>query len=85
VSSYLFGVKYSAKELDAALRNATVYKIGSPIEQLILLCFHYRPLTGKYGNLVTIVVRVCGIATMIGLFGVIALMSQRKREKEAYR
>jgi len=83
VSSYLFGVTYSARELDAALQKAGANKIGSPLEQLILLCFHYRPLTGKYGNLIMTVVRVSGVATTIGLFGVIAFVSQRKRKKGA--
>jgi protein SCO1 len=85
VSSYVFGVTYSPKELNAALQNATASKVASPIEQLILLCFHYRPLTGKYGNLIMTVVRVSGVATLAGLAGVIALMSQRKRRNEEAR
>lgn len=79
VSEYLFGVTYSPKQLDTTLRNAATSKVGSPIEQLILLCFHYRPLTGKYGNLIMTVVRVSGVATLAALAGVIVLMSQRKR------
>jgi protein SCO1 len=67
VSRYLFGVTYSADELNSALREADAKKIGSPVEQFILLCFHYAPITGKYGNLIMIAVRVCGLATMIAL------------------
>ncbi|MEP6662853.1 MAG: SCO family protein [Verrucomicrobiota bacterium] len=68
VSSYLFGINYPARELDAALKTAAVKKTGSRIEQLLLLCFHYSPTTSKYGNVVMIAVRVAGIATL-GLIG----------------
>ena len=80
VAHYLFGVTFSPKEVDAALQDAGAGNVGSPIEQFILLCFHYRPLTGKYGNLIMTVVRVSGVATLAGLAGVIVLMSQRKRK-----
>ena len=61
VAHYLFGVTFSPQEVDAALQDAAASKVGSPIEQLVLLCFHYRPLTGKYGNLIMTVVRVAGV------------------------
>jgi protein SCO1/2 len=78
VAHYLFGVTFSPKEVDDALQDAAASKVGLPIEQLILLCFHYRPLTGKYGNLIMTVVRISGVATLAGLAGIIVLMAQRK-------
>ncbi|HEY5298026.1 MAG TPA: SCO family protein [Verrucomicrobiae bacterium] len=80
VSRYLFGVSYSATELNSALREADAKKIGSPIEQFVLLCFHYAPITGKYGNLIMIVVRVSGIAMMIALGAIIFKQTRRKPE-----
>jgi protein SCO1/2 len=67
VSHYLFGVTYSAAELNADLHDATARKTGSPVEQFVLLCFHYSPLTGKYGNTVMAIVRGSGIVMMAGL------------------
>jgi protein SCO1/2 len=67
VSHYLFGVTYSPNELDSALRDAAARKTGSPIQQFILLCFHYSPITGKYGKLIMTVVRVSGVATLAAL------------------
>jgi protein SCO1/2 len=78
VSHYLFGVTYSAADLNSALREAEAKKIGSPVEQFILLCFHYSPLTGKYGNLIMIVVRAGGIAMMIALGVIIFRQTRRK-------
>ncbi len=78
VSHYIFGVTYSAADLNSALRDAGAEKTGSSVEQFVLLCFHYSPLTGKYGNLIMIIVRVGGIAMMIAL-GVI--ISRQMRHK----
>ncbi len=82
VSRYLFGVTFSAKELDAALRDAGAKKIGSPIQQLMLLCFHYSPLTGKYGNLVVNGMRVSAFATVAAL-GMMLLRSRRREEADS--
>ena len=80
ISRYIFGVTYSAKELNSALREANAKKIGSPAEQFILLCFHYAPITGKYGNLVMIAVRVGGIVMMIALGTIIFKLTRQKPE-----
>jgi protein SCO1/2 len=79
VSHYIFGVTFSPTELDAALRDAQVKKIGSPIEQFVLLCFHYSPITGKYGKLIMTLVRVSGVATA-GALGFVAFRRGRKPE-----
>ncbi len=81
VARYLFGVSFSPKELDAALQDATHQKVGSPVEQFILLCFHYSPLTGKYGNLVMTIVRISGVATLLGLAGVMITLARRRRRE----
>jgi protein SCO1/2 len=80
ISRYFFGVTYSATQLNTALHDASVEKTGSPVEQFILLCFHYSPLTGKYGNLVMNVVRGGGIVMMLALGAVIFMPRRRKTE-----
>ena len=47
--------------------NAKSNKISSPIRQLVLLCFHYNPIRGKYGVVIMNTLRVGGIATLAGL------------------
>jgi protein SCO1/2 len=80
VSRYFFGVNYSAKELNAALKEAAGNKIGSRIEQLFLLCFHYSPLTGKYGDLIMAVVRISGAVTIVAL-GLVLVGAARRRRR----
>lgn len=78
-SSYLFGVTYPPSELFASLNAASSRKIGSRIQELILLCFHYRPITGRYGNIIMSTVRILGIATLIGLVTLIARTVRREK------
>ena len=71
VSQYLFGVNFDAHTLDAALVTAGTQKIGSPIEQLLLLCFHFNPISGKYGALIIGVLRMAGALTLLGIGGLL--------------
>ena len=67
VSKYLFGVSYPPADLNQALRDAGQHQVGSPIHQLVLLCFHYSPLRGKYGPLILTIIRVAGVATLLAV------------------
>jgi protein SCO1/2 len=78
VTHYFFGVTFSPDEVDAALRAAAAKKIGSPVQEFILLCCQYSPFHGKYGNLVMGIVRAGGIATVIAL-GFILLRPSRPK------
>lgn len=83
VSQYLFGVNFSAKELNAALKEAASHRVGSPVEQLILLCFHYNPLRGKYGNVIMTVLRVGAVLTVLAIGTVMVVTSRRHRKRAA--
>jgi protein SCO1/2 len=61
------------------LIEAAANKIGSPIDQLLLFCFHYDPVTGKYGLLITNVIRLAGFATVLILGSFILIMLRRER------
>jgi protein SCO1/2 len=49
-------------------------KIGSPVDQLLLFCYHYDPATGKYGAVIMNVMRLAGIATVIGIVAMLLLL-----------
>jgi protein SCO1/2 len=85
IAHYIFGVTYSPNDLNAALRDAGIRRIGSPIQQFFLLCFHYSPLTGKYGALIMGAVRVSGVA-ILAVLSCLVLRSRpgwNRRRKEA--
>ena len=81
IARYFFGVNFDPGELQTALRDASAHRLGSPIEQLVLLCFHYNPITGKYGIAIMNVLRLCAVATvcMLGAGVVIAVKRERAR------
>lgn len=52
ISRYVFGVTFNSTELRDALAAAREGKSGSVVSQILLLCYHYNPITGKYGALI---------------------------------
>lgn len=78
VAHYLFGVTFSSDQMVAALHDAGAKKIGSPIQEFILLCCQYSPLRGKYGHLIMEMVRAGGVATVIAL-GVLVFRPARAK------
>ena len=50
----------------SALVEASQNQIGTPVDTLMLYCYHYDPATGKYGAVVMNIVKVAGVIT-IGL------------------
>jgi protein SCO1/2 len=79
LSKYFYGVEYSSRDLKLGLMEAATNKIGSPIEQLLLYCYHYDPTTGKYGVAIMNVIRVAGIATVLALGSFMLIMLRRDR------
>lgn len=49
VSRYLYGVMYDPQTVRLSLVEAGDGKIGSPLDQIILFCFHYDETKGRYG------------------------------------
>lgn len=79
VSRYLFGIDNPARDLRLAIVEASNGKIGSPADQLLLLCYHYDPGTGTYAKQAMNLVRAGGVATMVALAGFIFFLSRRPK------
>lgn len=79
ISHYLSGVVFSGAELSQSLTDAAHAKVGSPIEQIFLLCFHYSPVSGKYSGVILGVVRFLGVAVLATLVAFIAGARRRGR------
>ena len=50
----------------AGVGGSLAGKIGSTVDEILLFCFHYDPVTGKYAVLILHVVRAAGVATVLG-------------------
>ncbi len=71
ISRYFYGIDYSPKDLKFGLMESAEGRIGNPVEQLYLYCFHYDPATGKYGLMILNVMRLAAIATLLGIAGML--------------
>jgi protein SCO1/2 len=79
VSRYFYGFEYKPRDLRLGLVEASAGKIGTPTDQILLLCYHYDPATGKYSRNAMTFVRAGGIATVLSLGGFIFIMIRRER------
>lgn len=79
LTRWLYGVQYQPTDLRLALTDAGQGKVGSFSDQLLLLCYHYDPVTGRYGSIIQGSLRAGGLATFAALAGFIVLSLRRER------
>ena len=82
-SRYFYGIEYSGRDLRLGLVEASENKIGTPVDQVLLFCYHYDPVTGKYGLAITRIIQILGTATALILATFIMLMLRRDRQAKA--
>ncbi len=84
IARYLYGIEYGAKDLNFSLMEAAQEKIGSVVDKILLLCYHYDPTTGKYGMVVTNLLRAGGALTVvfIALYVFFNVRREKKKQRE---
>jgi protein SCO1 len=72
ISRYLYGIQYATRDLRLGLVEASEGKIGTPVDQILLFCYHYDAATGKYSLLISRLLKAAGVFTIlvigIGIF-----------------
>ena len=79
LARYFYGVEYAPKDVRLGLIEASQGRIGSAVDQLLLLCYQYDPSTGKYGLVIMNSVRIAGGLTVVTIVSFIVLMLRRER------
>ncbi|MFZ0795147.1 MAG: SCO family protein, partial [Candidatus Korobacteraceae bacterium] len=74
---YYYGVEFSPKDIRLGLIEAARGNIGNVVDEVLLYCYHYDPKTGRYGAVVTNIIRLAGAATMLILGGFLIVMFRR--------
>jgi len=74
ISRYFYGVDFPPKDVRMGLVEASQGKIGNAVDQVLLYCYHYDPATGKYGAVVSNMLRVGGGITIFLLGGLIFIL-----------
>lgn len=85
LARYLLGVEYAPRDLRLSLVEASQNKLGNVVDQLLLLCYHYDPKTGRYGAIALGSMRAAGALTLIALGAFVVVISRpgKKSDKKS--
>jgi len=82
ISQYFTGIQFSPWDVRLSLIEASQGKIGSAMDHLLLYCFRFDPLQGRYTWAVEGMLRVGGVLTLLGL-ALVYFFFARKRPGHA--
>lgn len=87
IAQYYYGVEFAPKDLRLGLVQASQGKIGTVVDEVLLYCYHYNPDTGKYGAIVSRILKLAGGATIfvLGTFLVVMFRLGSATERRARR
>jgi protein SCO1 len=77
ISRYVFGVRLDARELRDGLVTAKEGRSSLSISQIFLLCYHYNPITGKYGGLILVILRFASLGFLAAIVWWVLSMARR--------
>jgi protein SCO1/2 len=78
LSRYFYGIEYAPRDLRLGIVEASAGRVGTPVDQVLLYCFHYDPASGKYGPVIVNIIRLGGLATLAILAVSLVVMSRRR-------
>ena len=78
ISRYLFGIEFAPRDVKLGLIESASGKLGNVVDQILLYCFHYDPVTGRYSAVTLRIVRIAAVATLIGIVLMVALLRRRE-------
>ncbi len=73
---YFFGIEFNASDVRLGIVEASSGKVGSAIDQILLLCYQYNPVTGSYTPAIMTILRIAGVLTVIGIITLIVTLSR---------
>lgn len=79
ITRYLYGIEYPEREFRLSLVEAANGQIGGAVEQIMLYCFRYDPVEGRYTPYAWAFVRIGGLSTLALVLGLIFFLLWRER------
>ena len=83
ISRYFYGVEFPGRDMRLGLVDASAGKIGTPIDHVLLFCYHYDPTAAVYSASILKIIRLGGVLTILCLAG--GILISRRRESQAAR
>ena len=81
VSRYLFGIDYPPRNVQFGLMESAESRLGTPVDQLILYCYHYNPAIGRYSAAVFNILRLAAGVTVAGLLALVLVLRRRESRR----
>lgn len=81
IARYFFGIEYPPRDLRLGLVEAGEGLLGNPIDQVLLYCYHYDPVVGKYSAATMNLLRGAAALTLLALGSFIGVMLLRDRRQ----
>jgi protein SCO1/2 len=83
LSKYFYGVEYAPRDIRLGLVEASLNRIGTPVDRILLFCYHYDPTTGKYGAVALSTLRIAagGFVLAAGAFLFLMLRRDWRRDR----
>ena len=78
ISRYFYGVEYPGRDMRLGLVDASAGKIGTPIDHVLLYCYHYDPAAATYSASILKMIRLGGVLTILSIVG--GILISRRRE-----
>lgn len=78
ISRYFYGVEYPGRDMRLGLVEASAGKIGTPIDHVLLYCYHYDPAAATYSASILKIIRLGGVLTILCIVGGILLFRRRE-------
>jgi len=82
IAQYYYGVEFSARDMRLGVVEASQNKIGSLADEVLLYCYHYDPRTGRYGAVITNIIKLAGIITVVVLGSMIVLLLRKEKHDQ---
>lgn len=81
ISRYFYGVEFPGHDMRFGLVDASAGKIGTPIDHVLLFCYHYDPTSAVYSASILKLIRLGGVLTILCIVG--GILISRRRESLA--
>jgi protein SCO1/2 len=77
ISRYFYGVEYPGRDMRLGLVEASAGRIGTPIDHVLLFCYHYDPSAATYSASILKIIRLAGVLTIVCIVGGIFYFRRR--------
>jgi protein SCO1/2 len=81
LSHYFYGIDYAPRDLKLALVEASEGKVGSPVDALLLYCYHYDPVSGRFAPVMGVLRAAC-VLTVAGVVALLLYLRRKSRRRE---